>query len=239
MRTVPFAVFTGVDRAAVGQARRAHRHQGRRHRRPACRWPSGSPSPRPTGVDTPYWRHRAWRCSSWAAASASSRRRPPRRSWARCRRPRPASARPSTTPPASSAARSAWPSSAACSRRSTPPGSATPSPARRCPPRRVRHRQGVGRRGRGGRRSRPARTAGPQAEAFVTHAVNAAFVDGWHAGSWVSLRRRPASARWSPGASCPSGADRLAASDRSHQIASRRALRPSAERSARPLSSLG
>ena len=35
-------------------------------------------------------------------------------------------------------------------------------------------------------------TAGPQAQGFVSDAVNSAFIDGWHAGSWVSLRRRPA-----------------------------------------------
>ena len=29
-------------------------------------------------------------------------------------------------------------------------------------------------------------TAGPEAQGFVTDAVNSAFVDGWHAGSWVS-----------------------------------------------------
>ncbi len=29
-------------------------------------------------------------------------------------------------------------------------------------------------------------TAGPEAQAFVTDAVNGAFVDGWHIGSWVS-----------------------------------------------------
>jgi hypothetical protein len=30
-------------------------------------------------------------------------------------------------------------------------------------------------------------TAGPDAGAFVDHAVNRAFIDGWHAGSWVSV----------------------------------------------------
>ena len=29
-------------------------------------------------------------------------------------------------------------------------------------------------------------TAGPEAQGFVTDAVNSAFIDGWHAGSWVS-----------------------------------------------------
>ena len=139
-----------------------------------------------TGVDTPYWRRSSARCCSWAAASASSRRRPPRRSWARCRRPRPASARPSTTPPASSAARSASPSSAACSRRSTPAGSATPSPARRCPPRRW-----TSPRSRSARAEDVARQAGARPgrrpRPSSTDAVNDAFVDGWHAGSWVCV----------------------------------------------------
>ena len=30
-------------------------------------------------------------------------------------------------------------------------------------------------------------TAGPDAGAFVENAVNRAFIDGWHAGSWVSV----------------------------------------------------
>jgi predicted MFS family arabinose efflux permease len=30
-------------------------------------------------------------------------------------------------------------------------------------------------------------TAGPEAGAFVDNAVNRAFIDGWHAGSWVSV----------------------------------------------------
>ncbi len=30
-------------------------------------------------------------------------------------------------------------------------------------------------------------TAGPDAGVFVDHAVNSAFIDGWHAGSWVSV----------------------------------------------------
>jgi hypothetical protein len=30
-------------------------------------------------------------------------------------------------------------------------------------------------------------TAGPQAQQLVGNAVNEAFVDGWHAGSWVSF----------------------------------------------------
>jgi EmrB/QacA subfamily drug resistance transporter len=30
-------------------------------------------------------------------------------------------------------------------------------------------------------------TVGPDAEAFVSRAVNNAFIDGWHAGSWVSM----------------------------------------------------
>jgi MFS family permease len=30
-------------------------------------------------------------------------------------------------------------------------------------------------------------TAGPEAQSFVTDAVNSAFIDGWHAGSWVSF----------------------------------------------------
>ena len=135
VRTVPFAVFTASTaplsppsspsasarrRVVTAGLRLDGRRLRHRRRRPAS--------------TTPYCRDRRWRCSSWAAASASSRRRPRRRSWARCRRPRPASARPSTTPPASSAARSASPSSAACSPRSTPPGSATPWSARRCRP---------------------------------------------------------------------------------------------------------
>ena len=49
------------------------------------------------------------------------------------------------------------------------------------------HRRGVGRRGQRRSPSRPAPTAGPQAQELVSGAVDDAFIDGWHAGSWVSF----------------------------------------------------
>ena len=63
--------------------------------------------------------------------------------------------------------------------------SVTPSPARRCRRRRWPSPRSPSAPPRWSP-SRPARTAGPQAQALVSDAVDHAFVAGWHAGSWVS-----------------------------------------------------
>ena len=204
MRTVPFAVFTAST--APLSAKLAERIGTKRRRdRPAwCRWPSASPSPPSTGVDTSYWVDRRWRCSSSAAASAcpgaghggdhglaaagQGRRRLGRqRHGPRARR---------------HARRRHRRQRVLVDLR---------LPARRRPRRLAGAAGGRsaiakesvgGRRGRrrAGRRSQPARR--PRRSSATPSTTP--FVDGWHAGSWVSSPSS-SSARSSPGASSPPG----------------------------------
>ena len=96
-------------RAPGAEVRRALRHQAGGRRR-ACCVVAGCLSPATAATRSC---RRSWPAASSGCCSASAwvspPRRPPSRSWARCRRARPASAPRSTTPPARPAARSAWP----------------------------------------------------------------------------------------------------------------------------------
>ena len=137
------------------------------------------------GVDTPY-SSSCWRCSSWAvgsdwsqapatesimgvAAAGQGRRRVRRqRHRPRARRhPRRGDHRQRVLVGVRSAATDPW-------------------PAPRCPTRRSPLAQdSVGAAKEVA--AQAGATAGPDAEAFVDNAVNRAFIDGWHAGSWVSV----------------------------------------------------
>ena len=95
LHTLPFAIFAGVtapDRRPVRPALRAPTGGRAAGLLVDDRRPRAGQHPRRRAAPTSGRSSSRWRCSPWA--SRWSPPRPPRRSWARCRRSRPASARP-------------------------------------------------------------------------------------------------------------------------------------------------
>ena len=173
---------------AAGPDVDGHRLVHRQHRR---RPPRATPSS-------------SCRWSSWAAASGSSPPRPPSRSWAALppEQGRRRLGRERHDPRARRHARRGH-RRQPVRRRSTAGGWSTASPVPGAP-RGAGARQGLGRGGKGcARQGRRVSRRDPR-RALRQQAVNTAFIDGFHAGSWVSAGV-VLPAPCSPGASSPPG----------------------------------
>ena len=185
VRTVPFAVFTASTAPIAAKLAERIGTKARRHRRAACRWPSGSPSPRRTAVDTPYsvivvtmfFMGGGLGLVQAPATEAIMGSLPP--------------AKAGVGSAVNDTARelggtlgvaivgSVFSSVYASRLGDALAGSPVPDEAVAIAQESVGAASEVAR--------QAGATAGPQAEAFVTDAVNSAFIDGWHAGSWVSF----------------------------------------------------